>query len=159
MKRIMLYTLAFALIAPLAHAQVYKWIDKDGKVQYSDQPPAPNETTSVPQRLTSSPSSSTAAAPAASGEKPAAEKAPDKNKEFDKRRIEAAEKAKKDEDAAKVALQKQERCDEAKGYVKSLESGIRISRTDANGERTFLDDDQRAKELERTQKIMADACK
>ena len=67
--------------------------------------------------------------------------------------------AKKEEDAVKLALQKQERCDEARGYVKSLESGIRISRTDANGERTFLDDDQRAKELERTQKIMADACK
>lgn len=158
MKKVILYTLAFALIAPLTHAQVYKWVDKDGKVQYSDQPPAPNQTTSAPQRLTSTTSSS-AATPAASGEKPAAEKAPDKNKEFEKRRIDATEKAKKEEDAAKLALQKQERCDEAKGNVKSLESGIRISRTDANGERTFLDDDQRAKELERTQKIMADACK
>ena len=158
MKKFILYTLAFVFIAPLAHAQVYKWVDKDGKVQYSDQPPAPNQTTSVPQRLTST-SSSTAATPVAPGEKPDSEKAPDKNKEFEKRRTDAAEKAKKDEDAAKLALQKQERCNEAKGQVKSLESGIRISRTDANGERTFLDEDQRAKELERTQKIMADACK
>ena len=158
MKKIILYTLAFAFIAPLAHAQVYKWVDKDGKVQYSDQPPAPNQTTSVPQRLTST-SSSTAATPAAPGEKSDSEKAPDNNKEFEKRRTAAAEKAKKDEDAAKIALQKQESCNEAKGQVKSLESGIRISRTDANGERTFLDEDQRAKELERMQKIMADACK
>ena len=158
MKKVIFYTVAFALIAPLTHAQVYKWVDKDGKVQYSDQPPAPNQTTSAPQRLNST-SSASAATPAAAGEKPAAEKAPDKNKEFEKRRIDATEKAKKEEDAVKLALQKKERCEEAKGHVKSLESGIRISRTDANGERTFLDDDQRAKELERTQKIMADACK
>ena len=30
---------AFALAGPAAHAEVYKWVDANGKVQFSDKPP------------------------------------------------------------------------------------------------------------------------
>ena len=38
MKRIVLLVLACA-VAPLATAQMYKYVDKDGKTVYTDQPP------------------------------------------------------------------------------------------------------------------------
>jgi len=33
---------AFALAGPAAHAEVYKWVDENGKTQFSDKPP-PNQ--------------------------------------------------------------------------------------------------------------------
>ena len=51
MKKVILYTLAFALIAPLTHAQVYKWVDKDGKVQFSDSPPPADAKDSTQRRM------------------------------------------------------------------------------------------------------------
>jgi hypothetical protein len=39
------------------------------------------------------------------------------------------------------------------------ESGERIATRDAQGERVYLDDSQRAAEIERTRKFIADKCK
>ena len=38
-------------------------------------------------------------------------------------------------------------CARAQEYVRTIESGQRISRTDAKGERYYIDDAQRAQEL------------
>jgi hypothetical protein len=42
--------------------------------------------------------------------------------------------------------------------MKSLEDGMRITKTDASGNREFLDDAQRAAEKDRTRKIIQSAC-
>ena len=39
--RLLVLALAVALVAP-AHAAMYKWVDAQGRVQYSDTPPPPN---------------------------------------------------------------------------------------------------------------------
>jgi glutaredoxin len=48
-----LICLAAAFAASLAQAQstVYRWVDKDGKVQYSDSPPPPDAKSSSERRL------------------------------------------------------------------------------------------------------------
>jgi len=152
MNKIAAMVLALAACAASVQAQVFKWVDKDGKVQYSDQPPPPDASKSALQKVIST---STPDAP--SGK--AAEKAPDKGKEFEKRRSESAEKQKKGDEAAKLGRQKQESCDDARANLKSLEAGGRLSKADASGERYFLDDDQRQKEIARAQDVMADSCK
>lgn len=154
MNKIAVMVLALAACAASVQAQVYKWVDKDGKVQYSDQPPPPDAAKSALQKVISTSSS----APAAQSDK-AAEKAPDKDKEFGKRRLESAEKQKKGDEASKLAGRKQEFCDNTLAYLKNLEAGGRISKTDANGERYFLDDDQRQQEIARAQDVMAESCK
>lgn len=154
MNKIAVMVLAFAACAASVQAQVYKWVDKDGKMQYSDQPPPPDAAKSALQKVISTSSSS----PAAQSDK-AAGKAPDKGKEFEKRRTESAEKQKKADEASKLALQKQEFCDNARAHLKSLEAGGRISKFDANGERLFLEDDQRPKEIAQTQDVIAERCK
>ena len=49
-------------------------------------------------------------------------------------------------------------CERARGYLRSLDDGVRISRTDASGNREYLDDAQRAAESERTRKAIQQLC-
>lgn len=51
-KRILMLT-ALLLCAAAAHAQVYKWVDEDGVVHYSDQPVPGAELVTLPKRSSS----------------------------------------------------------------------------------------------------------
>ena len=57
MKRLMIVAVALAL-APLASAQLYKHVDKNGRVTYSDQAPAgvESKTLNIPRGVTDVPS-------------------------------------------------------------------------------------------------------
>ncbi len=78
--------------------------------------------------------------------------------EFRKRQQERADAEKKaNEEQAKAAAKATE-CERAKGYLKAVEEGQRIARTDASGNREFLDDSQRAAEAERARKIVQSTC-
>ena len=52
-----------------------------------------------------------------------------------------------------------ENCARARSYQKSLDSGMRIARTNDKGEREILDDAARAQEQQRTREIIASDCK
>ncbi len=80
MKRTLFVALAVAL-APAAEAQLYKYVDKNGKTIYSDQPPPDADTKSVTVR----------AAGSAAPQKSAVER----DKEAEKGRKAASEGAKK----------------------------------------------------------------
>lgn len=150
MKHLLLLLILCAAFG--VQAQVYKWVDKDGKTQYSDQPPPPGATKSETQKVTSVvtsiPSTSTPG-------KTVQERA----KDSDKARADTSDKQKKDEEAAKVAQQNQEACASARSSLKTLQDGGRITTTGADGERTLMDDDQIQKEIVKAQKNVADACK
>jgi hypothetical protein len=142
--------LTLTLCAMTAHAEVYKWVDQDGKVQYSDQPPPPGASKANPQTLSGA---STASAGA-----PADKSLKEKTKESDKRKTEVTEKQKKEETATKLAADNQERCSQARGNLNTLQSG-RVARFDEKGERSFLDDQQLESEIAKTQKFLAESCK
>ena len=40
--RIFVLTVIILLISTATNAQIYKWVDKNGKTQYTDQPPPPD---------------------------------------------------------------------------------------------------------------------
>ena len=61
-----------------------------------------------------------------------------------------------EDDAA--AQQKTAACAQARGYQQALESGTRLLRPDADGNRNFLDDEQRAAELRKAQEAIASNC-
>ena len=50
-------------------------------------------------------------------------------------------------------------CARAREQMASIDSGQRISRTNAQGERYFLEDDQRAQEAAKTQQLVSQWCK
>ncbi|MEX0637667.1 MAG: DUF4124 domain-containing protein, partial [Burkholderiales bacterium] len=78
--------------------------------------------------------------------------------EFRRRQLEAQKAREKDAMAAKEAAAKQENCARAREALATLESGQRVSRTDAQGERYYLDDDARAREAEAARQAVRDWC-
>ena len=165
--------IAVLLAAATVTAQVYKWVDKDGKVQYTDTPP-PADAKGTPKKVDTRPASGPAATPAAPAKaapgkdagKDAAKGAPakpltleERNKESEKRRAEQAEAEKKAGEQAKVDKANQERCKEATRYLRDLETGRTISTTDDAGERKIMDDAARAAEVTRARNAMSESCK
>jgi hypothetical protein len=153
--------LALSLAMTGASAQSYKWVDKDGKVGYGDTPPLGAKVTTLKQ----APASGTPAAPPAAAGKDAAKDAKkgpltptEQEQSFRKRKLEEEEARKKQEDALAAEQGRKQNCDRAQENVRQIESGQRIARTDAKGERYYVDDDQRAKELAAARKSAADWC-
>jgi len=145
MTKALLFAVGMAF-ATAAMAQQYKWVDANGKVQYGDTPPPGVQAT----RLKPPPAG--ASAPAA---------APKVNPEAAFRNRQQ-ERQKSDEKSAKEradAETKRVNCEQSQASLRSLQSGQRISSTNAAGERIFIDDEQRAKEIERTQRAVNDWCK
>jgi len=139
MKRTLLLVAVLFVATPL-HAQ-YKWTDKNGKIQYGDTPP-PGVNASA-MRAPSAPASAPAPAAEAKGKPltPAEQEAA-----FRKRQIDAAKEQEKQAQAAQDAAAKKENCSRAQQYLRTLESGQRIARVDAKGERYYLEDAQISQE-------------
>lgn len=141
-----LATLLLLLTAVPAAAQIYSWKDKDGRIQFSDIPPARGEIRTLPEVRTAPP----AAAEGAAG-KPAPARAA------------AAESARaKPADSGRSATDEAERqrfCEQARIQLGALNSGQRVSRLNAAGAREFLDDKARAAEAERLQQQLDKHCR
>jgi Domain of unknown function (DUF4124) len=144
---------ALFVVGASAFAQTpYVWLDDKGIKQFSDQPPP----ASVPKNRilkysgramdSSQDTSGDADADSAKAAKQP-ESLADKELAFKKRQEESAAKAKKAETEAKNAAAKADNCKRAQDYKASLESGQRISQTDASGNRSFMTDDARAQQL------------
>ncbi|MCM5681126.1 DUF4124 domain-containing protein [Schlegelella sp. S2-27] len=158
--------LFLGLTASLPAAAQWKWKDAAGKVQYSDRPPP----ATVPEKdILQRPSGSrmvvtTPAAPT-SGEAAEAPlvkaSAPTVDKELEARRKkeEQEQEAKRRAEEERIAKQRAENCARAKSYQQTLDSGVRIARTNDKGEREILDDAARAQETARNRQVMAADCK
>jgi hypothetical protein len=70
-------------------------------------------------------------------------------------REKAAQKAAQDE---AQAGERASACAQAKGYLQMIEGGTRLMRPDAEGNRNFMDEDQRAAEIQKTQEVIAKNC-
>ena len=153
MKTLLAALFAAALAFPAA-AQMYKWVDKDGKVRYGDTPPPGAKTTAIQAPPPPASSSSRPAAAAGKGtEKPlSAEEA------FQKRRKDAAEAEQKADKERADADAKRANCDGARQNLRTYESGQRLSTIGANGERSYMDDAARASGLEQARKSVAEWC-
>ena len=152
---IQLFTfLAILLATATVAAQVYKWVDKDGKVQYTDTPPPPGATKAEPKKVETPGSPATTAAPATAGKS-----LQDRTKDFDKRKTESAEKAKKDSESQQSAEVDADNCRNARTALIDLESGRPINRSNDKGERIFISDEERAADIAKARAVVASACK
>jgi len=61
-------------------------------------------------------------------------------------------------DSQAEASRKSEDCERAQGYLKSIESGVRLVHTNPDGTRALLDEAQREAEAQRTRDIIASRC-
>lgn len=163
------------LLASNALAQ-WQWLDKDGRKVFSDRPPP----ASVPdknilkrpgQPAAAAPTNETApllpaagtSAPVAAGPLSAAS-APkisglDKDLAEKKKKAEQAEADKRKAEEERVRKTRAENCSRAKQAKVGLDSGIRLARINAQGEREILDDAARAAESKRIQAVIDADCK
>jgi hypothetical protein len=147
--------LALLFAAGTAFAQTYKWVDADGKVRYGDAPPPGAKTSTIKAPPPGSAAPATAAKDAKKGPLTAAEQ----EKDYRKRQEEAGKAADKANADLRAQAERNEVCARQKESLATLESGQRISRTDAKGERYYLDENQVAQEIAKTRQSMQQACK
>ena len=146
---------AASLLATSGFAQLYKWVDKDGNVRYSDRPPVDAKASQL-KPLPAAPSAP-AAGTAAAGkkdEKPLTpEQAFQKRQKEQEEQVQKAQKDRAEADANKL------NCDVAQANLRTAESGQRMSSTDKTGERVYLSDAQVAKAAELARQAVKDWCK
>jgi hypothetical protein len=169
---IALVPLVLVLTGTSALAQ-WQWLDKDGRKVFSDRAPPPEVTdkniVKRPGNNAKAPAPADAAettAGAESGAEPAtsvsgASKTSglDKDIEAKKKQLADADAAKLKAEQDKVVKAKIENCARAKQAKTTFDAGVRLSKTNAAGEREILDDAGRASEAKRIQSVIDSDCK
>lgn len=180
--RLKCVTLAVAGFVALASSSPalaqWAWRDASGGVVYSDQaPPASIPDAQIIRRPAGRtpppvavPAPTAAAAPAAAPAATAAgtaapakvagpRTATEQEQDFRKRQQERAEREKKQAEEQSATARRAADCERARGYLRQLEDGMRIARTDAQGNREIIDDSARTAEIQRTRDLVSSGCK
>lgn len=153
-----------AAFAVNATAQ-WQWIDRDGRKVFSDQAPPPD----IPERniLRQPGGRARAAEPAPAASAASAAPAPvaplrpasrDGVLEERKKQADAEAEAKRKAEEEKYQKTRADNCARARQAKASLDSGMRIARINAAGERVFMDEQARAAEERRIQDIIRGEC-
>jgi type IV secretory pathway VirB10-like protein len=150
---------------PCAALAQWQWIDSSGRRVFSDKAPPPD----VPERNIlrqpggRAPSAAAAPAEAATASPVATASAPrpagrDALLEQRRKQQETAEADKRKAEEQKFAEQKAENCKRARAAKANVDSGLRMTRVNENGEREILTDAQRAAEAQRLEGIIREDC-
>ena len=143
LKHILLLLLLLTL-TPL-QAAVHRWVDDNGNVHYSDQPPAKQAS----EKIEIKPHTPD----------PATQERLLRHKQTVESSQEAREEQKEQQQAeAKEAEQQKERCKQARAQLNLAETTGRIYETDENGERKYMDDKQREAYLEQAREAVKKFC-
>lgn len=145
------------VLASTSQADVYKWVDKDGKVQYSDQPPLTGDAKKL-RRKSKDAAEPAPAAPASNAATPAKSIA-DQELEFRKRKGEKEEAEKKQKTDAEMAQKNKEYCSTLRGDLRLHSDGTRLVRYNDKGERIFMDEKERAVSKQNIEEKLAKDCK
>jgi len=165
LQAILLPSLLLVAALPADAQGIWKWRDKDGRLQISDRaPPVDVPDRDILQRPGGASHAAGQPAPAASAAASTADAAPAVETELEARKRKAAQElaaqkqAKLAADNERLAGQKAEICRRARSQMAMIDSGQRMVRPSASGEREVLDDQGRAEEAQRTRKLMQDNC-
>lgn len=173
MKTLHKLILGLGLVLPMLAAAQWQWLDKDGRKVFSDRPPPvdvpPEKILKQPSRSNVAPGGGGAAQAAAGAAGQPAAKAPsagavpklsgkDKELEERKKKAEAEVEAKRLAEEQRIAKARADNCARAQRAKATYESGVRIARTGASGQREILDDAARAAELQRFEDVIRKDC-
>ncbi|MFL9609170.1 DUF4124 domain-containing protein [Methylobacillus sp. Pita2] len=146
--------LAFVMMMVLpwmAHAQVYKWKDKNGVTLYSDSPPPGDVPYELVDNVRSAPKS--AVAPAGNGESQAV-----RNAAALRRQAEAEQERRNDEKKRVEDEARKTNCQNARANYQNFKVGGRIYKMTPEGEREYLGDEDIQRGLEEATKEVKQYC-
>lgn len=156
------FAVLFATVT--AAAQVYKWVDKDGKTQYGDVPPP--EAKATPKKLSATATSGAGTATPAAAATDAAGKTAKTGKPPLKDAVKdgvapltPAEKAAKEAADAEKAKVDAENCKGAQDNVRLFDSGVPLKKSDASGNVVFMTQEERDAESSRARALAKSSCK
>jgi hypothetical protein len=139
--------LALAVMGKSADATLYKWVDANGRVVYSDQPPPASV---KPEIVTPPP-------PPANPN--AAKELEDQAIAIKQREKKLADEAKAVDKARQTSQARREACVNALGQMKALQQrNESLYRFNDKGEKVLYDDQARREEIERQQQIARENC-
>jgi hypothetical protein len=155
-----LAALALLLLSAPAEAQ-WKWRDSRGQIHISDIPPPRDvpekDVLQRPELVLRRPAPAPVAAASAAA---VPVKAPvDAELEERKRKADQEQAARARADEQRAAAVRKDNCRRARDQLATMDSGQRIARIKADGEREILDDDARAKEVRRAREVIASECR
>jgi hypothetical protein len=158
-----LAALALMLQSAPAEAQ-WKWRDSRGQIHISDIPPPRDvpekDVLQRPELAVRKPAPTPAAAASAPAAVGAPGKAPvDAELEERKRKAEQEQATRTKADEQRAAAIRKDNCQRARDQLATLDSGQRIARIKADGEREILDDEARAKEARRAREAITSECR
>jgi len=165
MRLQVLFCVGFSLwVATLPAAAQWKWKDSRGQVVISDTPPPRDipeanvlqKPAAVAQRAAAA---LTPAASAPAATETVAKARVDPELEARRKKTETEQNDRQKAEEQKVAAQRADNCQRAKRYMETLESGIRLTRLNDKGEQEYLDDPQRAAEMQRARQAISTDCR
>ncbi len=147
--KIFVFAGLIALLSVTAHAQVYKWVDEQGKTQYTDQPPP--GAAKDRQRLNLKSSSPSTPAESSKSKSLSEERA-----EFDKR-----QQLRKEEEVKQLAKgeENKKKCIDAQTQLRIYTDSPRLTVPDGSGGITYVDDDLRQRKISDANKAISTFCK
>lgn len=139
------------LCATPVSAELYKWVDEQGKVHYSDQPASGKTKSTTTLEIPNQPATSTGAEASKSWQ--------EKELDYKKRQTSAAESEAKKQKEAQEAKTKRDNCEKSKQSLSQLESIAPVYTYDEKTGRNYMNQTQRAAAMENARKAVAEWCK
>ncbi|MCB1947855.1 DUF4124 domain-containing protein [Nitrosomonas sp.] len=138
-------------------SQLYKWVDENGKTQYSDQPP-PSDNIQNEQKLKIhvSPTSVSTASAADNTDPGNADALTEQRLEYDKRR---QERLKKEVQRKTEAAENQKKCVDAQSRLRVFLESPRLRIPDGKGGIAYADDNLRQQKIDETNEAIKTFCK
>jgi hypothetical protein len=166
MNKLLWMMLSGLMLLPVtAHADVYKWKDKDGVTRYSDMPP-PSDVKQLPisgkktapKRAEPQPAAAPASPVTPAANSDAKKPVASAEGEAIKRQQKAEEDKKKTEQAEAEQKVKQQNCATAKANMQNYQQGGRIYKMNEQGEREYMGDADIAQNLEKAKQEVQEYC-
>jgi hypothetical protein len=138
-------------------AQLYKWVDENGKTQYSDQPPPSGKIQNEQKlKIYSAPAPVSTADTEDEDDANRPKTLADERLEYDKRRQERLEK--ESQQKAKAEENKQ-KCVDAKSRLKVFSESPRLRMPDGKGGLVYVDDNVRQQKINEANEAVKTFCK
>ena len=149
LKQIFIFLTFLGLFPLAAQAVVYKWVDEDGKVNYSQQKPPNTKTEKVKVSTRKPDDSSTYKKPSL------------KSKEDDKKASDASAKNgnKSSSKPERSAKEMADICKQSQAALQAMQSAGRVRQKDDKGNVTYMSEEQKQQRIKREQDRVKENCK